>query len=244
MSPSSYAGTELEVFAGAHRWKAYWAEFLRPFLGRRVLEVGAGLGANTAALRHSAVRRWTCLEPDLSLARRIERARLSEDGGCCWVVAGTISAVSPHAFFDTIVFLDVLEHVSDDRAQLEEARLRMAPGGALVVLAPAHQFLYSPFDRAIGHYRRYDVTRLRSVVPPDLRERLLVYLDAAGLLLSLGNRLLLRSSSPTARQIAFWDRAVVPVSRRVDRWFGYRVGKSILGVWLSGNAPSHPVTLS
>jgi len=57
------------------------------------------------------------------------------------------------------------------------------------------------------------------------------YLDSAGLLASLGNRLLLRQAMPSAAQLRIWDSCLVPVSRGLDRLLGYRLGKSILGVW-------------
>jgi len=59
----------------------------------------------------------------------------------------------------------------------------------------------------------------------------LVYLDAAGMLASAGNRLLLRSAMPTERQILTWDRLLVPVSRLIDPIFAGRVGKNVLGIW-------------
>ena len=58
-----------------------------------------------------------------------------------------------------------------------------------------------------------------------------MYLDAAGLVLSLGNRVLLRSSTPTVRQIHIWDRRFVTVSRYIDPLLGYRLGKSVLAIW-------------
>jgi len=57
------------------------------------------------------------------------------------------------------------------------------------------------------------------------------YLDTAGLLASTGNRLLLRSADPSEAQVRFWDRWLVPVSERLDRVLGHRVGKSLVGVW-------------
>ena len=57
------------------------------------------------------------------------------------------------------------------------------------------------------------------------------YLDTAGLIASLGNRLLLRSAMPTEKQLGFWDRRLVPVSRTIDPLLRYRLGKSIVGVW-------------
>ena len=57
------------------------------------------------------------------------------------------------------------------------------------------------------------------------------YLDSVGMMASLGNRLLLRAGMPTLRQILAWDRLMVPLSRRLDPWVGYRFGRSILAVW-------------
>ena len=60
------------------------------------------------------------------------------------------------------------------------------------------------------------------------------YLDNVGLLLSLGNRLLLRRDLPSAAQIAFWDRRIIPLSRILDRLTGHRLGKTVLCVWRRG----------
>jgi len=99
------------------------------------------------------------------------------------------------------------------------------------VLSPAHEFLFTPFDTAIGHFRRYSRASLRASAPDTLRTEKLVYLDAAGMLASAANRLLLQSSMPTERQILTWDRLLVPISRLVDPIFAGRIGKSVLGVW-------------
>jgi hypothetical protein len=116
-------------------------------------------------------------------------------------------------------------------AELEAASKILRPNGALIVLAPAHRWLYSPFDRAIGHYRRYTRRSLAAVGPPGLRHVVLRYLDSVGLLASAGNRFILRKSIPTAGDIARWDQLMVPVSRRIDGWLGFRIGKSVLGIW-------------
>src|SRR5512142_804063 len=112
---------------------------------------------------------------------------------------------------------------------MARAAARLKPGGVLIVLAPAHPFLFTPFDRAIGHFRRYTRNSLRGAAPASLRIEKLAYLDAAGMLASAANRLLLRTSMPTERQILAWDRLLVPVSRRIDPAFAGRVGKSVLG---------------
>ena len=67
----SYIGSELELFAAATNWKAYFSSALAPFIGERVLEIGAGIGSNIPFLHTPTVRQWTSVEPDPDLARRI-----------------------------------------------------------------------------------------------------------------------------------------------------------------------------
>src|SRR5262249_40290582 len=98
-------------------------------------------------------------------------------------------------------------------------------------LVPAHQWLYTPFDRAVGHYRRYTIDRFHSITPTTLRLESARYLDSVGLIASLGNRMLLGQSVPTAGQIAFWDKVMVRISKVLDPAFGYRLGKSLVGIW-------------
>lgn len=227
-SDYTYEGSELEVFADAHNWRAYWSSLVRPFLGRRVLEVGAGIGSVTRVL-YSPGRQWTALEPDPLLSARIPETMGAEAD--VTVVTGSLADLSTDASFDSVIYIDVLEHIEHDAAEVASAWERLSTGGTLVVLAPAHQRLYTPFDAAIGHFRRYSLSQLRDLRPPAATELFGGYLDSAGVLASAGNRLLLRSAHPTREQIALWDTRLVPVSRALDRMLRHRVGKSVLIVW-------------
>lgn len=226
-SEFKYTGSELDLFEKARNWKGYWRAEVAGYVRGEVLEVGAAIGANTRTLVDLEYERWTCLEPDAELAARIA----VPPGGRHKPVAGTIDKLPSGAMFDAILYIDVLEHIEDDRAEMARAAARLKPGGVLIVLAPAHPFLFTPFDRAIGHFRRYTRNSLRAVAPANLRIEKLAYLDAAGMLASAANRLLLRTSMPTERQILAWDRLLVPVSRWIDPVFAGRVGKSVLGIW-------------
>jgi SAM-dependent methyltransferase len=223
-----YEGSELELFSHAQNWKAYWGANVRPYLGDRVLEVGAGIGSTAEILcdeRHSI---WLALEPDAKLADQMRRRALPK---CCKVELGTLADLAPDRLFDTILYIDVLEHIEDDRAELQLAARHLDKGGHLVVLAPAHQHLYTDFDAAIGHYRRYDRGALLALTPEELVPRQTDYLDSVGLLASLGNRFVLKSASPTRSQIKLWDSWMVPLSRFLDPVIGHRLGKSVLAVW-------------
>ncbi len=238
------------MFADARCWKAYWRSFIWRHLEGEVLEVGAGLGANTRHLWDGRQRRWLCLEPDPSLSRQTaEYVACDLDWSGATVRTGSLVSLPGDDRFDVILYLDVLEHIPDDGTELTRAAAHLKPDGRLIVLAPAHQTLFSEFDEAIGHHRRYDQRSLSSVVPRGLQEEGLWYLDAVGYLVSLANRLLLRQGLPSARQIRFWDRLLVPCSRPLDWILRYRVGRSILGVWrkpsaheADGEGPSHQVS--
>jgi len=226
--PFTYQGRELDVFATAANWKAYWSSRIRRWIGGDVLEVGAGQGVNTLLLHGAGVRSWLCQEPDPALAAAARNA-VSDTPGCS-VQVGTIESIGSLKF-DSILYIDVLEHIEADREELAAASRALREGGHLIVLSPAHQFLFSQFDASIGHYRRYNRASLRACSPPDCSLDAMFYLDCAGVMASLGNRILLRRDQPAQAHIDFWDTCLVPVSQMVDRVFGYRLGKTICGVW-------------
>jgi 2-polyprenyl-3-methyl-5-hydroxy-6-metoxy-1,4-benzoquinol methylase len=160
------------------------------------------------------------------------------------VHAGTISDLLSHttqaddvnnrlqnAKFDSVLYIDVLEHIHDDAAELRLAYQLLAPNGRLIILAPAHQALFSPFDQAVGHYRRYSRRTLSKLVPEGMTLEASRYLDSLGLILSLMNKLVLSSAAPTRTQIRFWDSCVIPLSRILDRLLDYRVGKTVVMIF-------------
>ena len=227
-----YVGTELDLFARATNWKQYLRGTVSPFLRGDVLEVGAGIGTTTRAFSDGSASTWLCLEPDAELATRM-RASFEADpvSPAPTVRSDLLNELEPDCMFDCIMYVDVLEHVEDDRAELAAAQRHLRPGGHLVVIGPAHQWLFSEFDTAVGHFRRYSRGSLQAVVPTDMDRVMLRYMDALGVALSAANRLVLRSSAPTAAQIRTWDGFVVPMSRLLDPLLFWSVGKSVTGVW-------------
>jgi len=230
-SAEHYIGTELEVFAEARNWKSYFASKIRPHLGVDVAEVGAGIGGTTALLSPGHEGRWLCLEPDRALLIKIEEAITRGELPGIEARAATLADIPSDRLFDSILYIDVLEHIEDDGGEAARAAAHLRPGGKLIVLAPAHQWLYSPFDRAIGHFRRYTKRSLAAAVPDELECIELIYLDMVGLLASAGNRFIAGSATPSRAQIKLWDGAMVPLSRLFDRVAGHTLGKSVLGVW-------------
>lgn len=153
MEPRAYE--QLIAQEGRHWWFRARRRIVRAVLrrhvprGGRVLEVGAGAGGNIPMLREwGAV---TALEPNPLaadyLARRFGVEPVRE--------AIPLRAPTRLGRFDTVVALDVLEHVRDDAAALRSLRASLRPRGTLVVTVPAFEFLWSSHDVALHHERRY-----------------------------------------------------------------------------------------
>jgi SAM-dependent methyltransferase len=236
MTEGTYVGQELDLFAHALNWKKYWSSSIKSYVRGDVLEVGAGIGANTIFLKSNSVKTWTCLEPDSSLAARMSSTFATDPTlADCQIRTSTTSELGCEPRFDSILYVDVIEHIADDRKELEQAACLLRDKGRIIVLAPAHQFLYTPFDKAIGHFRRYDKASMKACTPTYCDLVNLLYLDSAGLLASVSNRLLLRQSMPSIKQIVFWDKLLIPQSRFLDRLTFNKVGKSILAIWQKHN---------
>jgi SAM-dependent methyltransferase len=144
----------LEVTREARNYNTWVYGRARPFLGRRILDVGAGIGTFTE-LALADGRDVTALEPDASFAAALEaefgahpRARIV----CATAEAFRDRAPSP---FDAVISFNVLEHIADDESALQAARDLLRPGGHLLLLVPAHPLLLGDVDRALGHVRRY-----------------------------------------------------------------------------------------
>ena len=233
MVNTTYIGNELSLFSNAVRWKGYYSKQLGRFIRGRVLEVGAGIGETTGHLmKAGTASAWTCLEPDPALSSIIsEKAKSDSLPLMPKIINGTTGNLPEDCKFDTILYIDVIEHIENDATELSRAIKHLNTGGHLIILVPAHNFLFSPFDAAIGHFRRYNRSRLNQAIPKGLSLVYQRYLDSLGMLLSISNKLFLRSKHPTLAQILFWDRFIVPLSRFTDFLFTYRLGKTLIGVW-------------
>lgn len=227
-----YIGDELDLFQHATNWKVYWSNYIRPYISGRTLEVGAGLGGNIDYLISTADS-YTALEPDKLLAAKILETQPDIKNDKLKVISGTLDDLNTSELYDTILYIDVMEHIDNDHAEFQNAASHLSPGGHLIILCPAHQYLFSPFDSAVGHFRRHTKRSFKDLASPhpSLKKKKLSYLDSMGLFASLANKWFLKASMPTKKQISFWDNTIVPISKVTDTLSLKMFGKTVIGVW-------------
>ncbi|SOC78578.1 Methyltransferase domain-containing protein [Salinimicrobium sediminis] len=232
MNDFNYKGDELDIFKDAVNWKKYWFNSISKFISGDVLEVGAGIGINTNLIlqSHSNIRSLLSIEPDKSMADQI-LSNLTLGSSKVTVLNQYLQDFSPDKRFDTIIYIDVIEHIEDDAGELRRAKLHLKDGGILIILVPSYNFLISPFDEAIGHYRRYNKKMIVNTIPDGLTMLRLFYLDSVGVCASLLNKFVLKQSYPTREQILKYDKMIVPLSKVIDPLIFHSVGKSLVGVW-------------
>lgn len=225
---TDYIGDELELFQHAVHWKKYFSSFFQPYIKGSVAEVGAGMGANVPFLVNPLVTSYRCIEPDEKLAAEIAKKITSgELPPVCSVRQGFLESHLQDKF-DAILYIDVLEHIEDDAAEVRKAANALKQGGYLCVLVPANPKDYTAFDKSIGHFRRYTKTMLQDIVKQPLQLEWCHYLDLFGSVASKANKLFLKQSQPSKKQVMVWDKFIVPASKLFDKPTGYRHGKSLL----------------
>jgi SAM-dependent methyltransferase len=147
----------LKQLAELDRYNSWVYEQIVPGLGERVLEIGAGTGNITQFL--CADSRYV-VATDIVPSYRKELQQLFGDRPNVEIGKFDLTSKAPQDFvghpFDTVVCLNVLEHIEDDLFALEQMNNVLKVGGKLALLVPAHRILYGEFDRVLGHYRRYE----------------------------------------------------------------------------------------
>jgi len=212
-------------------------QLLQQELGETILEVGAGAGFITKELS-GVGRHVVAIEPNRALFD--ELAKISQQHANVNVLNVTLAEfVQQHnggpastQRFDSIVYINVLEHIERDVEELELARAVLSPHGRVLIVVPAHQWLYSKVDRLSGHYRRYSKAGIaEQLMKAGLRPIRLQYFDAVGLLPYLVMYKWLRSTAVSGANAMVYSRIILPASKLLYRLSrGRLIGKNLIVV--------------
>lgn len=183
------------------------------YVGRRVLDAGAGIGTFTAAL--ASGRELVALEPDPAFAPAL-RQRFAATPNV-QVLERAVEELDATEPFDTVLCLNVLEHIAGDEAVLRRFHSLLQPGGALLLLVPAHPAAFGRIDSVLGHERRYAKRELGAKLRAAGFEVVeLRHVNPVGLVGWFVTSRLLRRSHVPGGPLRLYDR-LVPALRLVDR---------------------------
>jgi SAM-dependent methyltransferase len=217
----------LDRLGVAHRFNAWVFSRFSRYLGRHILEVGCGSGNFTTLMAAGGHKVTGC---DLHAPYvDIARARLA-DYPAARVMCADATQADFEGGYDTVVLLDVLEHIEDDVGFLARLRATLQPGGRIIIKVPAYRWLYCGMDRAIGHYRRYDRASLRDTLRAggfDVVEQR--YFNVPAVLGWFLNGKLLGRTTPPAEQLAAFER-LVPLFRFFEDVTKIPFGVSLIAV--------------
>ena len=228
---SQATGRTLEDSSGAdqRRYRAFQLEMIQPHCGSSVLEVGAGLGEFAAQFRGLTRHVVTDVDPGAVASMGARFADRPEvEARQFDLTEGALDLGDPVA---SVVAINVLEHIEDDRGALRTLATLVEPGGRIVLWVPGYQQLYGDFDRRVGHVRRYTPATLRSavvgagLVAQEARPVNLLGGIAWWLTVRRGG-----VGQPRAGLVRAYDRVVVPCTRFLESRITPPFGQSVVGV--------------
>jgi SAM-dependent methyltransferase len=214
----------------APRYRQWEYDLVAPYLGRSVLEVGSGLGYFAEKLAESGIARLVLSDADQQCRERLREiyAGRPDVEVASVTLPGSIDIGDP---VESVVAMNVLEHIEDDAQALRDLAEVVRPGGRIVLWVPAYMQLYGDFDRKVGHFRRYTPATIHAAVErAGLRVRVTRPVNLLG---GLAWWIAVRrggAGRPDPRLVWLYDNIVVPTSRTIERLLTPPFGQSVLCV--------------
>ncbi len=229
-APFFYSGSELDAMTETRNYYEWILRRVCPYVGSRVAEVGAGVGNFAAALlRETSVSKLLLVEPAENLFPHLAKRFVTE--ARVEVVRGYVNESASLSGMDSLIAVNVIEHVRDDTEFLDLAFTILAPGGTVIIFAPALASLYGTLDEAFGHHRRYSKAELaRKLTQARFRLEAIRYFNFPGVVTWFLAGKILRRKTLQPAQVCLYDRWVVPWASRVEEWWEPPWGQSVLAI--------------
>jgi SAM-dependent methyltransferase len=227
---SQYSGHELEALKEAHNYYSWLIQEFNPFIKGKVLEVGAGAGTFSEYLLRLSIRELICLEPVPDL---IPLSRLESNDEHIRVFSETLGqfGATNSEVFNSVVCVNVLEHIEDDQQALVDINRLLRTGGSLCLFVPAVPWLYGTLDESFGHYRRYSRTQLKELLTESGFEiHKLKYFNMTGILTWILMGKILRWRTWGRGSVSLYDQIVTPIISRIERIIPPHVGQSLIAI--------------
>jgi len=217
----------LETMSKADRFNKWMFEKIEPYIGKKILEVGAGTRNITQFILHKG--EVTCLDISAKCIEALrERFSNSERVSVFLSDISNFDNSREGKIFDTVVCLNVLEHIKNDEEALSNMASLLEKNGTLILLLPAYRWLYGSLDKNLGHYRRYEnVEMYRKFKKLDLLLEKEMYFNLLGILGRFLNGKILKRKILPSTQMGLYDLAV-PLARVVEDFLQAKIGLSLI----------------
>jgi SAM-dependent methyltransferase len=229
-----YAGKDLEAMSFAVNYHRWILSIFAPYLGKRVVEVGAGTGSFSELLIERPLNSLSLVEPSLEMYAQLRR-RVAELNSSVSIKTynDIFEQVAPQIRStekpDSIIYVNVLEHIADDTSELKIVNDALDKGGRVFIFVPALRWLHGSFDRQIHHFRRYTRSELeKKCDAAGFKVITARYFDLFGVLPWWVKYRLLQSNRMEPGAVRFYDQRVVPVAKRLEASIRPPLGKNVL----------------
>ena len=226
---NEYIGKDLESMSFANNYSKWLVELCEPYLGSTVAEVGAGTGNLTDLFsRHPDIEKLIAFEPSEKMSDILQK-KMILDKRVKAINNTLMDEKDSHInCFESILYINVLEHIENDRNEAATIYECLKSKGYVCIFVPALSFLYSEFDKSIGHYRRYHKQQLIDLFQSQGFNIINVrYVDMPGIIPWYIAFVLLKKGLNN-NNTSIYDKIAIPIIRIVENIITPPIGKNLL----------------
>jgi 2-polyprenyl-3-methyl-5-hydroxy-6-metoxy-1,4-benzoquinol methylase len=229
----AYVGKDLEAMSFAVNYHKWILDEFRPFLGKSVVEVGAGTGSFSELILEENIDSLSLVEPSEmfeSLTANVSQIKNKTRVDYYHSIFSQVAAeIQDKQKPDSIIYVNVLEHIEDDRLELKYIHKTLGKGGRVFVFVPALMSLYGEFDRKIGHFRRYTKSEVEEkCAAAGFKILKSKYFDLAGILPWFVKYKVLKSDSLDSGAVTLYDKMAIPFVKGMEKFVNVPLGKNVL----------------
>jgi|TARA_B110000211_G_scaffold228909_1_gene285872 2-polyprenyl-3-methyl-5-hydroxy-6-metoxy-1,4-benzoquinol methylase len=224
----NYSGWELNFFDKSKNFRNYQFSLIKKYLKNKILEIGPGNGTMVDQYISKYFSDISVSEIDKKLNKKLVKTFKNKKN--VKIYKKKINEFKNK--FNSIIYSDVIEHIKDDKKEIKFALKRLNKNGHLIIMVPAFQYLYSEYDKSIGHYRRYKKSFFVNFAKKNkIKLVKILYFDSIGFMFLLLGKLINTKNKKSVGLGAFIWNLLVPLSRVIDKVIAHSVGKSVLCVY-------------